>query len=167
MPFPPREQRRLDEAEDRAVSRDVGHGRREMRCLRCSTALTGYVAWPGAKQVFILERRVRRHGQPPPIARRLGITSLPRSRASATLLLHITRRHWLIENVLHRTLDSYFGEDACQVRTGCAPLLLSWFRKLGHYLLSRIAEPSVPGAQEWIAANATAAYALLTNPPDY
>ena len=117
----------------------------------------------------MLERIIRRNAGST-IERCYGITSLPRSRANAAWLLHATRQHWLIENALHRTLDTALGEDACAVRSGQSPLLLSWLRKLACHLLPRTGQPTIPAAIEWTAANAHDVYKLLTrqnHPPDY
>jgi hypothetical protein len=65
-----------------------------------------------------------------------GITSLPRERASARRLLALTRRHWGIEAWFH-IRDVTFGEDACRVRSGAAPLILSAMRNLVAQVLRR------------------------------
>ena len=50
--------------------------------------------------------------------------------AKAERLLSIIRKHWGIENGLHRRRDVTLGEDACQTRKGKAPSVLAWLRNL-------------------------------------
>jgi hypothetical protein len=40
------------------------------------------------------------------------------------------RAHWGIENSLHYVLDVAFREDACRIKTGCAPENWACFRKI-------------------------------------
>lgn len=105
------------------------HGdRHEVRRLWASTALTGYLDWPGARQVGKLERVVEQHGaimrQP-----RFFITSLGPS-VSPARLLALKRGHWQIENRLHYVRDVSLGEDASRVRTGAAPQVLAALRNV-------------------------------------
>ncbi len=106
-----------------------GHGRREKRCLECSTALNTYEDWPGVGQV--LRRRCERidmkTGQ---VTRtmRYGITSLRPQEAGAEQLELLWRRHWTIENRDHYVRDVTMGEDACQVHTGHAAHALAALR---------------------------------------
>ncbi len=71
-----------------------GHGRTgERRDLAASTDLNDDLAWPGAAQVFRLERTWREHGKPKRTPR-YGITSLPPEQADAALsLLHRAGGH--------------------------------------------------------------------------
>lgn len=105
------------------------HGdRREVRRLWASTALVGYLRWPGVEQVGKVERRFAQHGvvtrQP-----RYFITSL-RPTVGPASLLAVKRGHWQIENRLHYVRDVSLGEDACQVRTGAAPQVLAALRNV-------------------------------------
>ena len=54
------------------------------------------------------------------------------------ILLGIIRSHWGIENILHRSLDVFFKEDACQVRERIGEENLSMLRKLAGSILHRI-----------------------------
>lgn len=104
------------------------HGDRgEVRQLWATTALQGYLDWPGAQQVCKVMRRVVSKGK---VRQTVGyaITSLGPSRASAERLLEIWRGHWGIENRLHYVRDETLGEDRCQVRSGNAPQLLAALR---------------------------------------
>src|SRR6478736_9397496 len=49
--FPPRQQRLWDDAMDTVTTLDKGHGRRERRTLKATTALNEYLDWPGVAQV--------------------------------------------------------------------------------------------------------------------
>ena len=106
------------------------HGDRwERRRLWASTALNGYLDWPGLAQVCCVERVVHHKGK---TRRELAyaITSLPPERADATRLLGLWRGHWGIENRLHWVRDVVFGEDQSQVRTGSAPQVMAALRNL-------------------------------------
>lgn len=160
--FPPREAR-LIAAERQAVTRrDKGHGRTERRTLTSTTALNGYLDWPGLKQVFKVERRRTVRGQ---TTREVsyGITSLPRERADAAKLLTLVRDHWGIENRLFHVRDVTFGEDACRVRSGSAPHILSGLRNLCIYLLDAAGFTNKARALRRHAAHPDEALALLTD----
>jgi hypothetical protein len=105
-----------------------------MRRIRTTTRLAGYLDWPGAKQVCLLER-VRRSRGKRTTEVVCAITSLGPERASAKRLLSIARGHWEIENRLHWVRDMSFGEDDCRVRTGEAPEILAAIRNAGLRLL--------------------------------
>jgi predicted transposase YbfD/YdcC len=96
--------------------------------------LTGYLDWPGAKQVCLLERARRFKGKTT-TETVCAITSLGPERASAAQLLAISRGHWQIENRLHWVRDMSLGEDACRVRTGEAPEVLAAIRNSVLWLL--------------------------------
>jgi hypothetical protein len=112
-----------------AVQHDKGRGRREVRRLWASTALVGYLDWPGAQQVCALERMVERRGKQTREVRYL-ITSRGPETAGAGTLLRLRRGHWGIENRLHWVRDVTLGEDASQVRTGAAPEVLAALRNV-------------------------------------
>ena len=124
---------------DRRVARTLerGHGRTiEMRELLASTDLTGYLDWPGAQQVFRLERTWREHGHAKR-ALHYGITSLSPMEADATRLLTLRRGHWEIENRLHRCKDVNFGEDASLIHVGQGPTVMALLRDAAISLLHR------------------------------
>jgi predicted transposase YbfD/YdcC len=108
----------------------------EVRRIRTTTRLAGYLDWPGARQVCLVERTRRLHGHET-IETVCAITSLGPERASAERLLALARGHWEIENRLHWVRDMSFGEDACRVRTGAAPEILAALRNAGLRLLRR------------------------------
>ncbi len=79
---------------------DKHGGRVERRVLRTTTALNGYLGWPGVAQVRLLKRTVAAGGEVI-VEVQLIITSVPRERADAAALLGWARGHWRIENRLH------------------------------------------------------------------
>jgi predicted transposase YbfD/YdcC len=112
-----------------------GHGRHmERRELRASTDLHDYLDWPGAAQVFRLERTWREHGQAKRTLR-YGLTSLPPEAADAGRLLALRRGHWSIENRLHRHKDVNFGEDASLIHVGAGPTVMALLRDAALSLL--------------------------------
>ena len=102
---------------DVAASVDKGHGRRERRQLRATTALNDYLGWPGLAQVGRVESEVVRDGEASREVRYF-ITSVPRSRADAATLLGWARGRWSIENRSHYVRDVTPGEDASRIRKG-------------------------------------------------
>lgn len=105
------------------------HGdRREVRRLWASTALTGYLDWPGVQQVGKVDRRVAQQGDVMHQTRYF-ITSLTPALGAARLLA-LKRGHWQIENRLHYVRDVSMGEDASRVRTGAAPQVLAALRNV-------------------------------------
>lgn len=112
-----------------------GHGRIENRRLLTvrvpSDAPPALATWPGAQQVFVLERHVwkrkQRLGQRELV---YGVTSLSRSEASAADLSRFVRGHWRIETRSHWVRDVTFGEDASLVRTGKIPQVMAVLRAM-------------------------------------
>ena len=105
---------------------EKGHGRLHWRDLVACSELNEFLAspWSGVAQVFCLRRRVEK----PLVCTQeviYGITSLTPAQASPQRLLELIRDHWAIENRLHYRRDVTLKEDACQVRKGKAPRVLS------------------------------------------
>jgi predicted transposase YbfD/YdcC len=122
---------------DRRVVRtlDAGHGRiGDRRELLASTDLSDYLDWPGQAQVFRVTRtwwdQAQRHQ-----AIRYGITSLSPGRADPARAQALHRGHWRIENLLHRTKDVNFGEDASLVHAGAGPTVMALLRDAAVSLL--------------------------------
>lgn len=124
LPDPPQTPPRV------AQTTDTGQGRHEHRHLRVRTLHPDDSTWPGAQQVFRLERAriFRRTGE---VERDLiyGITSLSAEEASPARLLRLVRAHWHNENKSHYGRDVTFDEDRSQVRTGSIPQLMATFRE--------------------------------------
>jgi predicted transposase YbfD/YdcC len=148
--------------DDQARSQDKGHGRIEIRRIRTTTRLTGYLDWPGAKQVCLLER-VRRTKGKQTTETVCAITSLDPRRASAERLLGIARGHWEIENRLHWVRDVSLGEDGCRVRTGEAPQILAALRNAGLWLMRSSGLTAIASALRLHAAKPLEALRLVTN----
>lgn len=138
-PFPPYAQRQRQAERQTATTLDKGHGRLERRTITTTTALNGYLDWPGVQQVcqIIRERTIR--GQ---TSREVVyyISSLDRSQADAKRLLALSRDHWgAIENGLHYVRDEAFGEDRCTIFRGHSAqnlaalrnAALNWLRRDG------------------------------------
>jgi predicted transposase YbfD/YdcC len=108
---------------------EKGHGRLETRTLECSTALQGYLDWPGAAQV--MRRTCRRvHLRSGEVEQEVtyGITSLDRILAGPAQLERFWRGHWTIENREHYVRDDTLGEDRGQTHLGNAPQVLAALR---------------------------------------
>jgi len=112
---------------------ELGHGRVENRWLLALSipipAPEALATWPGAAQVFVVERQVWKKKQR--VGHRelvYGITSLTREQAGPADLLRLLRGHWRIETRSHYIRDVTFGEDASTVRTGKIPQVLALFR---------------------------------------
>ena len=105
---------------DTATTVEKGHGRRERRTLRATTALNGYLDWPGVGQVGKVESVVQRDGKCA-TETRYFITSVPRRAAGAEGLLRWSRGHWSIENRSHYVRDVSMGEDASRIRKRSGP----------------------------------------------
>ena len=142
-----------------ATQRDRHGDRHEVRHFWASTALRGYLDWPGAHQVCKVERVTTRAGI---VTRqvRYFITSLDPSVTPATLLCHV-RGHWGIENRLHYVRDVTLGEDASQVRSGAAPQVMAAPRNTILALLRHAGWTNIAAAIRHIAWQPGAALLLL------
>ncbi|NJN15654.1 MAG: ISAs1 family transposase [Oscillochloris sp.] len=130
---------------------DKGHGRREYRRLTTSSLLAGYSDWPYLAQAFEVVR-ITWQGRTISREERYGITSAPRSTASANRLLAVVRGHWQIENGLHYRRDVTLGEDASQVRMGQAPHILACLNNAVCGLAARAGMDNLAALQRSLAA---------------
>ena len=135
----------------------------EIRRIVTTTRLTGYLDWPGAQQVCLLERVRRIKGQETTEAV-CAITSLGPKQASAARLLAIARGHWGIENRLHWVRDMSLGEDACRVRSGAAPQVLSGLRNTVLYVLRATGLVRIAEALRHLAARPDEAVQRVIQP---
>jgi predicted transposase YbfD/YdcC len=133
----------------------------ESRRLRSSPRLREYLRWPGVEQVCVLER-VRRIGGVEQKETAFAITSLTPEKASARRLLELSRGHWGIENRLHWVKDVVLGEDACRVRRGRGPQILSGLRNAVLGLLHRNGLNKIAAALRHLAAFPMKAVQLVT-----
>ena len=91
-----------------------------------------------------------------------GLQTPPYIGAGADQLLQLARDHWQVENRLHHVLDVSFAEDACRVRTGSAPEVLSELRKAALNLIRKTGQKPRP-ARETYAEQKWSAIKLVMN----
>ena len=157
----PRERRLANAERQTASSVSKGHGRLERRTLTSTTSLCdGHVDWPGLAQAFKLTRRRTIRGKTTSETS-YGITSLSREKADARRLLKLTRQHWGVE-MLFWVRDVTFGEDACRVRSGEGPAILSALRNACCTLLDHAGHANKAAALRRHAAHPDEALALVT-----
>jgi hypothetical protein len=137
---------------------DKGHGRRERRTLKVTTALNEYLDWPGVAQVGQVENLVEQDGK---ISHetRYFITSVPRQLGSASRLLIWGRGHWSIENRSHYVRDVTLGEDASRIRKGSGPEIMAALRNAA---VGSLRLTGAPNIAETIRRNASQVPALFT-----
>lgn len=111
-----------------ATTTEKSRGRLETRTVTTTTNVidTGYLNWPGAKQIIRFERRTTIKGKVRSTTT-YAITSLTRAKADAAYLLAHLRGRWRIESRFY-ILDAQLGEDLCRARTGCTAHGLSAIR---------------------------------------
>jgi predicted transposase YbfD/YdcC len=142
------------------------HGRLEERILTASSALKGYLNWPGVEQVFQLERSATRlkDGR---VTHEIvyGVTSLTAAEASPAQLLGLVRDHWQIENGLHYRRDDTLKEDRCTLRTAHAPEAMAVINNLVLGLLLRRGVTNVPDARRDFDGDPHQAWELIAQRP--
>jgi hypothetical protein len=128
--------------------------------------LNGYSDWPGLAQVFKLERTITdavtgqtRHSLI------YGLTSLATAQANPKRLLTLVRQHWAIENGLHYRRDRTLREDACRLKTGQAPQVMTLLNNLVLGLLVGQGVRNVPHARRYLSAHRDQALRLLLGRP--
>jgi len=149
-----------DETQPANLRVNRGHGREELRLLRCSTGLTGCTAWPGLGMVCTVQRVVTRAGTTS-YDQAYAVTSLRPRRRSAALCQALWRGHWRIENGLHYVRDVTFGEDQCQVRTGNGPQALAALRNGVIGILRQAGHTNLAAALRTYAGRPRQALALM------
>ncbi len=88
------------------------------------------------------------------------MTSLPATKASPEDLLNLSVGHWLIENKLHRTRDTTFKEDICNILSHESQQNNAAMRNLAIFLLNKI-NTSITLAIEAISYNIGLAISFL------
>ena len=149
--------------EDFRTARTIekGHGRIEERTITVSSALKGYLAWPGVEQVFRLERHFVRMKDGKVMDEVVyGVTSLTRHEAGPARLLEVVRTHWQIENGLHYRRDDTLKEDRCTLR-GQAAQAMAVLNNLVLGLLLHRGVKNVPDARREYAAAPRLALSLI------
>jgi len=112
---------------DTVTTLDKGHGRRERRTLKVTTALNEYLDWPGVAQAGQVESGVVKDDKTSHEVRYF-ITSVSRPAADAAQLPQWVRGHWSIENRSHYVRDVTMGEDASRIRIRSGPEMMAAFR---------------------------------------
>ena len=142
-----------------------GHGRIEERTLTTSNLLNQYLDWPKLGQVFRLERRFTylRKGQTVRVEQMVhyGMTSLPRQRADAYLLLGLKRSYWLIETGLHYRRDVTFREDYTRMSRPHATRNLATTHNTILALFAQLGLRNAARARRFFDAHPEKAFALL------
>jgi len=105
-------------------------GRIERRELWVLPIYDDFLSWPGARLMLRLERTVI-HKTTGELHREVAyaLSSLDLASLNADGLLTLWRQHWHIENRVHYVCDVSLGEDACRVRSGAGPRVLSAVRR--------------------------------------
>ncbi|MBV8722742.1 MAG: ISAs1 family transposase [Candidatus Eremiobacteraeota bacterium] len=112
---------------DTVTTLNKGHGRRERRTLKATTALNKYLDWPGVAQVGQVESEVVKDGKTSHETRYF-ITSVSRAVADAAQLLKWARGHWSIENRSHYVRDVTMSEDSSRIRKRSGPQVMAALR---------------------------------------
>jgi len=110
-----------------------------------------------------LERERRIEGQVE-VEVLFGITSLPRERAGARELLHLTRGHWGIDNGLHGVRDGTLREDASRIRKASGPEVMAALRNIVIFLFKRLGHKSAAAATRYYVCNPAESLAVLSFP---
>jgi predicted transposase YbfD/YdcC len=138
--------RDVSEAYDK---RERRHGRTERRTLKVTAVARG-LAFPHAAQAIQIVRRRKVRGK---WSRETcyAVTSLTAAAASADQLAAIIRRHWGIEDRLHRVRDIDFGEDHSQIRTEAGSQIMAGLRNLAITILQLAGHASIAAALRYHA----------------
>lgn len=120
---------------DAIGARENGHGRIEKREVYVTEDidwLPQKEEWSNLKSIIMVKSNRQLSGLPTASEKRYYISSLP---AQAFRIANIIRKHWKIENNLHRQLDISFEEDKSVAHTGFAAENLATFRRLALNIL--------------------------------
>jgi predicted transposase YbfD/YdcC len=119
------------------------------------------VRWPGLKQWGRITRtRTDKKSGKSTTETVYFITSLGSSQAAPDELLAYNRKHWSIENRLHRTKDMLLHEDASTIRKANAPQAAAALRNTALRYLAAL-HPSPTQAREIAADNKNTVIQLL------
>jgi len=130
--------------------------------MTTSTALIGYLDWPGVAQTFRLERRVAAVKTGAVREETVyGVTDLSPAQAMPADLLAYVRGQWLIENRSHWERDVVFDEDRSQVRVGSIPELMAALRNTVLGLVRSSGETHIAATTRRFAAQPWRALRLL------
>jgi hypothetical protein len=108
----------------------------EVRHIWTSTELNGYLNFPYAAQVYVIQRETTNLVTGGFRTETVyGLTSLTPEKASPVRLLALNRGHWGIENRLHWVRDFVFDEDRCRIRKHAGAEVMAALRNLAISLL--------------------------------
>ena len=108
---------------------DKDHGRLEVRRYWVTEHLhtpPNTERWTGLRSIGMVERECWQ-GEKQTIERRYFINSIA---AHAKTFARAVRGHWGIENRLHWRLDVVWGDDACTIRKGNRPAIMTTIKQL-------------------------------------
>jgi len=145
---------------DTARTLDKGHGRRERRTLKATTALNEYLDWPGVAQVGQVESEVVKEGKTTHETRYF-ITSVSRVVGDAGQLLKWVRGHWSIENRSHYVRDVTMGEDSSRIRKLSGPQVMAALRNATISFLRTMGATNVAEATRRNASQVNQLFARL------
>ena len=141
---------------------DKAHGRLEQRTLTAVADETGFLDWPGSRQVFQLVRRVTcLMTGVVTVEQVYGLTSLPPEQADAGQLLHLVRQHWQIENGLHYRRDVTLQEDSTRMSNRQQAQTMAALNNFIIGLVAKLGFTNLALAQRRFDARITLALALV------
>lgn len=120
---------------DGVGSKDDDHGRIERREVYVTEDIDWLPQkdkWQNLKSIIMVKSERLLPSQPATVERRYYISSLS---ANALKIARAIRKHWGIENNLHRNLDVNFAEDDSIANTGHAAENFATFRRLALNML--------------------------------
>lgn len=124
--------------EEMSCARSIEKNRGHVETRTCTKAPADWIdrkdSWAGLKNLFKIDSEIYYEGKTTQETR-YYMTSLE---AEASELLTIARKHWSIENGLHRSLDMIFKEDSAQEHDRNAAANLSVLWKVALSLLKAI-----------------------------
>ena len=130
-----------------------------------SDAVPGFPDWPGAAQVFRLERqRIFIRTGKVEEETVYGLTSLGADQATAAQVLQCVRQQWHIENRSQYVRDVSFGEDASLVRCGQIPRVMATIRNTAIALIRLTGSTQIIATCRRLAGQPPAAVALIIHP---
>ena len=149
-----------------ARTTNSGHGRIETRTLTTSSLLNETCRWPGAQQVFKLQRQTTIAAHDHQRAEVVyGITSLTATQAGPDRLLAMVREHWGQENGLHYRRDVTFHEDAGRTLDWTVAEALAILNNLVLALLLRGGHTNAAQERRFYAAHPDQAFRRLLTAP--
>lgn len=105
---------------------EAGHDRRERRRASVIAPPAAAPALPDLAAIGRIETERQANGK---VAHAVHYVVLSK-RLSPQRMLEVTRRHWSVENHLHRTLDVVFNEDDARTRKDYGPANLAVLRRM-------------------------------------